>query len=344
MSAQRLAHHDVIDGAVRGGQQESPTLAGHRDTVQRPLFILAPPRSFTSVVCAMLGQHPQMYGLPELHLFAAETVRDRTRLAEQKDFNIHHGLLRVIAQLYFGEQSEVTVRAARGWLRRRLHFTTGLLFENLAQEVAPRVLVEKSPSNVRHIGSLHRIGAMFPQARFIHLVRHPMSYGDSIVKYLKRRAERNPAGAGAARWPEACAARSKTAPGTPRVDPQISWFELHTNICRFLETVEGSRQMRLRGEDLLADPDQFLQQIADWMELRTDAAAIEAMKHPERSPYAHFGPPGAYGGNDPFFLENPVLRPEKARPLSLDGLPGWCRRPHGFLPKVKHLAEQFGYR
>ena len=344
MSVRPLANDDVIDDAARGRQQESPTLAGHRDAVQRPLFILAPPRSFTSVVCAMLGQHPQMYGLPELHLFAAETVRDRTRLAEQKDFNIHHGLLRVIAQLYFGEQSEVTVRAARGWPRRRLHSTTGLLFEDLAQEVAPRVLVEKSPINVRHIGSLHRIGAMFPQARFIHLVRHPMSYGDSIVKYLKRRAERYPAGAGAARSPEACATRSKTSPGTPRVDPQISWFELHTNICRFLETVEGSRQMRVRGEELLADPDRFLRQIADWMELRTDAAAIEAMKHPERSPYACFGPLGARGGNDPFFLEDPVLRPEKAMPLSLDGLPGWCRRPHGFLPKVKHLAKQFGYR
>src|SRR5260221_9464285 len=30
-----------------------------------PVFILALPRSFSSVVCGMLGQHPQMYGLPE---------------------------------------------------------------------------------------------------------------------------------------------------------------------------------------------------------------------------------------------------------------------------------------
>src|SRR5215471_9146479 len=91
---------------------EEADVVASANLINGPLFILAPPRSFTSVVCAMLGQHPQMYGLPELHLFAAETVRDRTRLAEQKDFNIHHGLLRVIAQLYFGEQSEVTVRAA----------------------------------------------------------------------------------------------------------------------------------------------------------------------------------------------------------------------------------------
>jgi hypothetical protein len=310
----------------------------------RPLLILAAPRSFTSVVCAALGQHPQMYGLPELHLFVADTLAGRERFQARSKFNIDHGLLRVVAELFFGGQTENNVRRAAGWLLRRAGFSPGYIIRQIAAKVAPRILVEKSPSTGRAIEYLERAADMFPGARFLHLVRHPMGYGDSIVKYLKRRAERNPTGAGAARSPEACATRSKTSPGTPRVDPQISWFELHTNIRRFLETVEGSRQMRVRGEDLLADPDRFLRQIVDWMELRTDAAAIEAMKHPERSPYACFGPLGAQGGNDPFFLENPVLRPEKAMPLSLDGVPGWCRRPHGFLPKVKQLAKQFGYR
>ena len=31
-----------------------------------PLFILAPPRSYTSLFNAMIGQHPEAYGLPEL--------------------------------------------------------------------------------------------------------------------------------------------------------------------------------------------------------------------------------------------------------------------------------------
>ena len=38
----------------------------------QPLFILAPPRSFTTVTSAMIGQHPEMYGLPETNLFVAE--------------------------------------------------------------------------------------------------------------------------------------------------------------------------------------------------------------------------------------------------------------------------------
>ena len=40
----------------------------------QPIFILASPRSFTSLLCTMLGQHPEVYGVPELHLFLAENM------------------------------------------------------------------------------------------------------------------------------------------------------------------------------------------------------------------------------------------------------------------------------
>ena len=43
-----------------------------------PLFLLAPPRSYTSLMNAMLGQHPQAFGLPELCLFNVSTLVDNT--------------------------------------------------------------------------------------------------------------------------------------------------------------------------------------------------------------------------------------------------------------------------
>src|SRR5277367_299883 len=39
-----------------------------------PLFVLAPPRSYTSVIAAMIGQHPELAGLPELKPFSYRTV------------------------------------------------------------------------------------------------------------------------------------------------------------------------------------------------------------------------------------------------------------------------------
>jgi len=79
------------------------------------------------------------------------------------------------------------------------------------------------------------------------------------------------------------------------------------------------------------------------MGLSSDAEAIEQMKHPERSPYAQLGPPGARFGNDRFFLENPVLHPERAEPQSLDGPLPWREDGREFLPEVKALAREFRY-
>ena len=45
-----------------------------------PLIILAPARSFTTIVGTMLGQHPNMYSVPEVNLFSHETMRERERL------------------------------------------------------------------------------------------------------------------------------------------------------------------------------------------------------------------------------------------------------------------------
>jgi hypothetical protein len=115
------------------------------------------------------------------------------------------------------------------------------------------------------------------------------------------------------------------------------------NICKFLESVPVEQKLRVRGEDILKDPDNELREIAAWLGLRTDPVAIEEMKHPERSPYACFGPPGARYGNDRFFLENPILRPARVEPLSLDGPLSWRADRQGFAPEVKRLAEEFGY-
>ena len=76
----------------------------------------------------------------------------------------------------------------------------------------------------------------------------------------------------------------------------------------------------------------------------TKTRAIEEMKHPERSPYACFGPPGARFGNDRFFLERPALRPERAEPHTLVGPLPWREDGRELMPEVIELARQFGYR
>ncbi len=328
------------------GIQPAPNPEPPGSEFAAPLFLLAPPRSFSSVVCAMLGQHPQTYGLPETQLFGAETMAQWWARCERATYPMEHGLLRVVAQLFFREQTERSIGLARGWLRRRVHLSTGMVFELLAQAVHPRIAVDKSPSIVYHINFLDRVFAMFPQARFLHLVRHPIGHGESVLKAIREAQQQGPVpdwlvhlascpNLETRDWPV-------PAPGL-ELDPQFGWHALHMNILNFLEAVPEAQKMRIRGEDLLTKPDPVLAQVAGWLGLRVDPEAIEEMKHPERSPYACYGPPGAVLGNDAFFLHRPALRPERGSPYSLDEPVSWYDDGRGLLPKVKQLAGRFGY-
>ena len=256
-----------------------------------PFFILAPPRSFTSVVCAMIGQHPQIYGLPETHLFGVDTMSEWWGSCAQATFLMSHGLLRSVAQIILGEQTETSVRRAEGWLRRRSHCTTGMILELLAERVYPRMLVDKSPNVVYSIDSMQRIARLFSQSRFLHLVRHPRGYSASVLTFLEERAGEGPLPSThwlmhLAKFPDSSIQENDLSPIAPCLDPQHSWYWLNTNICQFLETVPEGQKLWVRGEDVLREPDSMLRQIAGWLGLRTDEAAIEEMKHPERSPFA----------------------------------------------------------
>ena len=81
------------------------------DSFTSPLFILAAPRSFTSLISAMLGQHPQAYGVPELSLFIGKTLKDVTEIRGIRQ-QISHGILRMVAQVYFGEENLLSLESA----------------------------------------------------------------------------------------------------------------------------------------------------------------------------------------------------------------------------------------
>jgi hypothetical protein len=336
------------------------------DEIADPLFILAVPRSFSSVVGAVLGQHPQMHGLPETHLFGDETIELWWGRCVQETFQMAHGLLRAVAQLCFREQTENSVKLAAGWLSRRSSFTSGMIFEELARKVYPSILVDKSPSIVYSLESMRRAHRFFPQARFIHLVRHPRGHGESVLSYacelakpkyrlpsidaipaLARRAMSGPVPqwiGDLASFPYSSPNQASDSQATSEVDPQRGWYVLNMNIVMFLKSIPRSQWITVRGEDLLNDPDRGLRQIVSWMGLRVDSEAIEEMKHPERSPYACFGPPGARFGNDIFFLQSPALRPARAKLQSLEGPLSWRGDGQGFLPEVKELAHYLGYQ
>jgi hypothetical protein len=98
----------------------------------------------------------------------------------------------------------------------------------------------------------------------------------------------------------------------------------------------------MRGEDLLSDPEPALLKIAEWLGIRTDKEAIDAMMRPQESPFSSYGPENAPLGNDPHFLENPEFVPYVNQDLDLDSPMSWDEALV-FDETVKELARYFGY-
>ncbi|MEO0421925.1 MAG: sulfotransferase [Pseudomonadota bacterium] len=306
-----------------------------------PLFILAPPRSFTSVICGMVGQHPDLMGLPEVNLFAADNYSGLNEGIYKLRPGFRHGLLRAVAEIGLGEQTAQNIDAAAGYLEDNAELPSGEIFKDLATWAMPRRLVDKSPIYVYSESSLARIAETFPDARYLHLTRHPRGTCESVFKLRERvqgAVSRLRGGAGNE--------RPGRARGNNRLaeveDPESMWLAPHRRIMRFLADVPESRRLWFRGEDFMASPDEHLVQVAQWLDVDTDAQAIEAMKHPENSPFAALGPPNARFGNDPSFMESPELRPYEPRPQQLDG-PLAGSDGIELSDAVKECARGFGY-
>jgi hypothetical protein len=199
----------------------------------------------------------------------------------------------------------------------------------IAGRLDGRVPVEKSPSIVYSFGSMKRAFEMFPTARFLHLVSHPELYEETVMRALQRLQPLPDA-----HWlmKLACHPRPDgTIPSQP--DPQHAWQALHRDIMHFLERVPTGQQRRARGEALLAQDGEALREVLEWLGLPADAEALECMRHPEGSPYAHRGPDSAPSGSDIFLFEGPLIPTTWSEPRCLDG----------FDAEVRELARELGY-
>ena len=231
------------------------------------------------------------------------------------------GLKRTVAELLSGEQTTETVGAAQRWIEARAHLSSAAIFAELQRMISPRGLVEKSPTNTRP-DALARIRDSFPDAVFLHVTRHPRANCRSQHSVYKDRG------------PE----------GDQAFDYEQHWRRRNRLCLEFGATLPASQYMLLHGEWVFEDPRTVFAQISEWLGLRTDDTAIDAMMRPEDSPYAKIGPAGAFGGNNKGFMANPQLRAGRIPKVPLAGPLDWMAEPAaGFDPKTRHLAHQLGY-
>lgn len=291
-----------------------------------PIFILAPPRSHSTVTAALLGGHPDIYAFPELLTFTAasagELLQEELR---RPDVSVRwlearrSGVIRCIAQVIFSGQDGPELDRARGWLREREDWSTERLLDQLLAAVAPKVGLEKSPDTLDSPERLQRCLDAYPTARLLHLTRHPVETQRSMYEHWRRIPE---------------SSRRRFA--------ATSWFSGHLWALRTSEMpAYRHRFWRVNSEELLRDPQRRLPPILDWLDLPAGPEITSRMMRTENWLFAGSGAKGELYGGDPKFMADPVLRsPRRPGPISFD--PAW-RLGAEAVERMTYLGKILGY-
>lgn len=296
-----------------------------------PVLVIAPPGPEAPRLAAMLGQHPQIQDLPELNAFLAPTLHDLLELQGVADISIIDGLLRAIAALHLGGQTDRAIGEALVWLRRRADWTGAQLLDALAQSLAPKLLVSPETGAGWRPHQLVKMLDSSPDLRLLHLIEHPRPFCRARAAELAEQLFIAPD-------------FKDYAVNPPEIDPQPAWHRVHTNILRIAETLPPAQYLSLRVEDLRSAPELQLARICSWAGLPAGASQISAMQYPERSVFAGYGPQAALHSAHKAFLDAPGFVRRLPSRESLAGPIEWRSGGRSLAPEIVHLAAELGYR
>ncbi len=190
------------------------------DITDQPIFVVGSPRSGTTLMRGVMDAHPNIMCPPcETFLF----VRCRW-IFEGQIWEDHY------SQLPIGREGVVD------WFRSSVKD----LFRRLEPVSGKRRFCEKTPGHALAMDLIHEV---FPQARFIHMIRN----GEQVVRSLQKIVWAPSGILGAARNARTWVRSVRTARASG-------------------ERLGSERYMELRYEDLIADPETALRRVCDFID------------------------------------------------------------------------------
>lgn len=297
-----------------------------------PLFLLAAPFSGASWLAGVLGRHPGLYALPQIFPFMADTVGDLLDLFALSQVGQGDGLRRAVAEIVNGSQGEAAIAAADRWLERHRDWSGARLIGELAECVAPRRLVIPDSEMPLRPHELRRFRAALPQARCLHLSRHPWTQGYLMAAWLHEQLFIPVDFRDQAQEPQ-------------RPEPQLPWLRANHNLRAAAAEWPAGQWRHQAGEQFDSDFAAGLRELLGWLELPLDAPALAAMAEPAGWCFAAIPEGPARGGLEPEVHAefSPELRAEAGRRCLGEPLP-WRPDRLGFAPEVLAMARQLGYR
>ncbi|MFQ5446119.1 MAG: aminotransferase class III-fold pyridoxal phosphate-dependent enzyme, partial [Saprospiraceae bacterium] len=212
-----------------------------------PIFILAPPRSGTTLLRVMLAGHPSLFACNELQLLHFDTLKERSAAYTGKFSLWSEGLIRAVMELKNCEADEAKI------LLQELEdkgVTTREMFEKLQTWAGGRILVDKSPSYVLDAAALRKAEADFQNARYIQLVRHPYSMVRSFEKYHMDQV-----------------LYLHSHDFNVRQLGELVWLESQKNTAAFFAGIRENRKCTILYEDLITRPEKVMREMCETLGL-----------------------------------------------------------------------------
>lgn len=207
------------------------------------IFILAPPRSGTTLLRVMLAGHPDLFAGSELQLLGFNTLEERSRAYSGKYKLWLEGTIRAVMEIKQCRSDEAIELME---MYEEKGYSTKEFYAVLQEWIGERILVDKSPSYALDLNTLMKAEKDFDQAIYIHLTRHPYAMVRSFEKYHMDQV-----------------LYLKDQPFSAQELGELVWIISHKNVMDFLETVPTERQFHMRFEELVTEPKKNMESLCN---------------------------------------------------------------------------------
>ncbi|GMV92676.1 MAG: hypothetical protein AMXMBFR82_24540 [Candidatus Hydrogenedentota bacterium] len=274
------------------------------------VFLLSGPRCGSTLLRVMLAGHPDLFCPPELHLLQFNSMREWSE--DLGKSYLGEGLQRA-----FMEVDGLTAEESKAKLDQLIRENAPVerVYAMLQDKVAPRILVDKSPSYGSSIETLEHAERIFEGAKYIHLVRHPYS---AIESFMRNRFER---------------LMTEGETDSMALGEDV-WSVMNANIRDFLSPLIKSKHHLVRYEDLVSDPEKTMKALCAFLEIPFDRAVLKPYEGKRMTDGVHSAsaPVG-----DPNFMNHKDIDPALGTVWKRIRLP---RRLGGYSRRV---AAELGY-
>ena len=245
------------------------------------IFILSAPRSGSTLLTRMLGNHLNIESPMELHLAGFETLGGRSEFYQGQE-PLLVGLEKALEDIYTQEEAEL--------IQGTLNASTPIkeCYQALSEGTIKRYIIDKTVGYSMSLERLKTIVDLIDKPLFLFLRRHPAAVVESLVKNGITSVYDS-------------VKQTLGEASTPEAISRYVWEHSNGNIDTFLETIPDRSICTVYYEDLVVNPKRCMAEICQWLNLEDNESLLD--------PYANsknlkpFGRRGE-GGLDPNFFNH----------------------------------------